>query len=397
MLPVLIAGGGIGGLTTALALARHGIASHVYEARPKLPREGAGIQLGPNATRILRALDLADAVEPHTVCPDCIVVNDGVRGHELARLPLGAWIAQRHGAPYWVVHRAALLDALWSAAKAQARITLEWGRTVDRIEDRGGAADITVHFTDGGSASGSMLIGADGLWSRVRAHVDPEFRLVYSGVAAARTVLSRDQVGPAFATPVTGVWLAPNAHIVHYPVDGGERVAVVAIAACAEPRDGWSVAVEADVVAARFARMPDAVRAFLGAARQWRQWALFGTEGGSAWQRGRSVLIGDAAHPILPYLAQGGAMAIEDGYELASVLVRTDLDVDQALPAFIDQRRHRLDKVQATSIANGQAYHLNGLAARARNAALRSLPGALFMRRYDWIYGHRSRAHDAPD
>lgn len=392
MLPVLIAGGGIGGLTTALALARHGIASHVYEARPKLPREGAGIQLGPNATRILRSLGMADALEPYTVSPDCIVVNDGVRGRELARLPLGTWIAQRHGAPYWVVHRAALLDALWSAAKAQSRITLGWGRTVAHIEDRADAAEVTVRFADGDSASGSMLIGADGLWSRVRTHVDPGFRLVYSGVAAARAVLSRDQVTPAFAAPVTGVWLAPNAHIVHYPVDGGERVAIVAIAACAEPRDGWSVAVEADDVAARFAGMPNAVRAFLGAAAQWRQWALFGTEGGSTWQRGRCVLIGDAAHPILPYLAQGGAMAIEDGYELAATMAAWDLDADQALPAFVRQRRHRVDRVQATSIANGQAYHLTGLAARARNAALRGLPGALFMRRYDWIYGHRSRA-----
>lgn len=392
MLPVLIAGGGIGGLTTALALARHGIASHVYEARPKLPREGAGIQLGPNATRILDAIGVAEALAPHTVSPDAIVVNDGVHGRELARLPLGTWIAQRHGAPYWVVHRAALLDALWSAAKAHSRITLAWGRSVERIEDRADAAEVTIHFADGESVSGSMLVGADGLWSRVRAHVDADFRLFYSGVAAARAVLPRDQVAPQFAAPVTGVWLAPNAHVVHYPVDGGERVAMVAIAACAEPLEGWNVAIEADAVAARFAGMPEAVSAFLGAPRQWRQWALFGTKGGLAWQRGRCVLIGDAAHPILPYLAQGGAMAIEDGCELAATLARTDMDTGKALAAFVMQRRRRVDRVQATSIANGQAYHLSGLAARARNAALRGLPGAVFMRRYDWIYGHRSGA-----
>ena len=134
MLPALIAGGGIGGLTLAIALARHGIASRVFEARAERPKEGAGIQLGPNATRVLRALKLFDGLVPQAVAPDSIIVNDGVSGHELTRLPLGEWIERRHGAPYWVVHRAALLETLWLTATAEPLIQLETGRTVRHVD-----------------------------------------------------------------------------------------------------------------------------------------------------------------------------------------------------------------------------------------------------------------------
>ena len=391
MLPVLIAGGGIGGLTLALALARYGITSRVFEARKKLPNEGAGIQLGPNATRILRSLGVADALEPRTVSPECIVVNDGTAaGRVLTRLPLGSWIADRHGAPYWVVHRAALQDVLWSAATTHELISIEMGHTVDDIGDGPNALEVTVGVTDVERATGSLLVGADGMWSRVREHVNPVFRLEYAGVTAARALVPRHQIGPRFAEMATGVWLAPNAHVVHYPVDGGDTIAIVAIGACAKPEGGWSVSVEADVIAERFSQMPDPLRELLCAAPAWRQWALFGTQGTLRWQRGRCVLIGDAAHPILPYLAQGGAMAIEDAFELAVAISRSGDDPADALAAFGDHRQQRVEHVQAASIANGQAYHLDGLSARARNTALRTLPGSLFMRRYDWIYGYRS-------
>ena len=144
------------------------------------------------------------------------------------------------------------------------------------------------------------------------------------------------------------------------------------------------------MIAERFGQMPDPLCELLSAAPAWRQWALFGTQGTLRWQRGRCVLIGDAAHPILPYLAQGGAMAIEDAFELAAAISRSGDDPADALAAFGNHRQQRVEQVQAASIANGQAYHLDGLAARARNTALRTLPGSLFMRRYDWIYGYRS-------
>jgi salicylate hydroxylase len=388
MMPILIAGGGIAGLTTAIALARHGIASRVFEARTEPPREGAGIQLGPNATRLLEALGLAKPLAPAAVTPHCIIVNDGVSGREVTRLPLGEWMTRRHRAPYWVVHRAALHDVLLAAAQCEPRITIETGRRIAQISE-GSAFDlINVNFDDGGEAEGAALIGADGIWSCVRNHVNPEFKLKYAGVSAARAVVPRDPSLMLFGELVTGVWLAPDSHIVHYPIDGGANMAIVAIGKCAEPGDGWNSAVDNGEIAARFQRMSRSIRSVLDLADTWRQWPLYETVNGGNWSKGQIVLIGDAAHPILPFLAQGGAMAIEDGYEIAAAIAGNVNHGRVSLTDFWRGRRRRVERVQAASAQNGRAYHLDGAGALARNIALRSLPGAMFMQRYDWIYGY---------
>ena len=399
MKPVLIAGGGIGGLTLAISLARHGIASHILEARPALTREGAGIQLGPNATRILQTLDVTPALGGHVVSPEYIAVNDGRSGHELTRLPLGAWLEERHGAPYWVVHRAALHDALQSAVAKEPLVTLEMGRALVAIDDAAGLerAAITAHVSDGGDATGSILVGADGLWSRARAHVAPAAKLTYSGMVAARARVARDAAGTPFSgtgaaqrAGWTGVWLAPNAHIVHYPVEGGDQIALVAICKLAEPSDGWSTQIGTDEIARRFGHMPDAITQLLKKADNWQQWPLFTLSKATHWSRGRCVLIGDAAHPILPFLAQGGALAIEDAFELAGAIGRARRDPACAIKTFVNHRRQRVAGVQAASAANGRTYHLDGAGAFARNMALRLAPRHALMKRYDWIYGYRS-------
>jgi 2-polyprenyl-6-methoxyphenol hydroxylase-like FAD-dependent oxidoreductase len=390
MLPVLIAGGGIGGLTLAVALARHGIASRVFEARSERPNEGAGIQLGPNATRVLRTLKLFDGILPQAVAPESIIVNDGVSGHELARLPLGDWIERRHGAPYWVVHRAALLETLWLAAMAEPLIELETGRTVQQVDDAAGGPDVTIGFADGGEASGQLLVGADGLWSSVRKVLNPSFALKCSGVSAARAVVPREQMQGRVSELATGVWLAPNAHVVHYPVNGGDKIAIVAIGKCDEQLNGWNTAISNDVVAQRFAIMPTEVSRLLAAAENWRQWPLYQAVENASWTKHRCLLIGDAAHPILPFLAQGGAMAIEDGFELAEGISVNSIDPADALATYCKKRYQRVANVQRASVANGRTYHLDGLMAVARNAALRTVPAELFMRRYDWIYGYRA-------
>lgn len=391
MLQVLIAGAGISGLTLALSLAKHGINSRIFEARDVPPREGAGIQLGPNATRVLQHLGLNCAVEQRAIIPDCIIVNDGRSGAELTRLPLGNWISERHGAPYGVVHRADLYRILWQQALASTFVEIETGRTVQRVDDADEAEQISIAFAEGGVVSGHVLVGADGLWSRTRQHVDPDATLQFAGTTAARAVVPRSGLPSRFAELATGVWLAPNAHIVHYPVSSGDEVAIVAIGTCPKPPDDWESAITTAAVAQRFNSLFPELQAFLKSAEEWRQWPLYRAEQSSSWSKGRAILIGDAAHPILPFLAQGGAMAIEDGFELAAVLSKTGPEnLIATIQAFSQRRRARVTKVQAASLQNGQAYHLDGLPAVARNAALSLLPGSIFMRRYDWIYGYKS-------
>lgn len=404
MQPLLIIGGGIGGLTHALSLAAHGVASIVFEARDAPPADGAGIQLGPNATRILKTLGLGASIEPHTASPERVIVRDGRSGRQLARLPLGRWITQRHGAPYWVIHRAALHETLWNAAVASPYIDLRLGYALTALCEDVDNGVVSADFANGQTATGPLLVGADGLWSQVRHSIDAEFTLRFSGLSAARAVIPMDQLGADLSPHDTGVWLSPRAHIVHYPIEAGRAVALVAIGASDAPPNTWASPVSRDVIAARFSQLPPALTHLLDAPQEWREWALMVGSGNGRWSRGRTILIGDAAHPILPFLAQGGAMAIEDGFELANAIAQrldsdgvgsaheggTESDVADLLDAVSEMRRQRVQAVQNTSAENGRAYHLSGMAALARNAALRSLPGHLFMRRYDWIYGYKA-------
>jgi len=390
--PILIAGAGIAGLTLAIALARRGHASRIFEARPEPPRDGAGIQLGPNATRILIELGLASALEPHAVTPDAIVVHNGVTGDELTRLPLGTWLAQRHGAPYWVLHRADLHEALWQTAMATPTIKIETGRAVSGVTEQGDETAFT--FDSREQVSGQLLVGADGIWSCVRPQVDPSFEITYSGSAAARTLLSFDDIPEQFRNHVTGIWLAPNAHIVHYPVEAGRTLAIVAIAKAEKGPDDWSIDINASRVQERFADAPKPVRDLLALAKAWRQWPLYRRTRSTRMSGKRTVLIGDAAHPILPFLAQGGALAIEDGFELAKLFAtatdETGALSQSAIDRFARSRRQRALKVEQASLDNGRAYHHAGAVAQVRNLALSTLPGHLFMRRYDWIYGYHA-------
>jgi len=258
-----------------------------------------------------------------------------------------------------------------------------------------GEGGVAVRFAEGGAAEGVLLVGADGLWSRLRALLAPGHEPRPTGVTAARTVIPLDAVLEAFSKPVTGVWLAPDSHVVHYPVHGGRSLAVVAIAPGGEEGHGWNREVTRDVVAARFTSLPASLAALLGSAAHWRQWAL--RHGGTVFDvRDRAaapvVLIGDAAHPIQPFLAQGGAMAIEDGWVLADLLAETSGDVAATVAGLEEYRRRRVEAVQAASLENGRIYHLSGAARTTRNAVLGLTPGALLMRRYDWLYGWRPAA-----
>ncbi len=383
--PVLIAGSGIAGLTLGLALSRLGLASLLLERRAELSEAGAGIQLGPNAMRVLQRLGVAGHLEPFAGKPETIDVYDGATGRPLTRFPLGRYIEQRFGAPYRVAHRSDLQSALLTAARARSDIEIVTGFEVTGWTPS--EAGLTVTAADGRTAEGDMLVGADGLWSTVRRRVHPEHPLIYSGKLAARTVIAADSAGERFARAATGVWLAADAHVVHYPVHAGRDIAVVVIVDEASPREGWGGAISSTSVQARLIDFAPELLEFLSVGHDWHAWSLYDPPPLPAWSKGNVGLIGDAAHPILPFFAQGGGMAIEDADTLAALIAKSPGAPAHAFAAFEHLRRTRVLRVADASRDNGRTFHLSGPMAVARNLTLKLAPGSLMMRRYDWLYG----------
>jgi salicylate hydroxylase len=387
--PVLIAGGGIGGLALAVALARRGLRSVVLERQETRTAAGAGIQLGPNGVRALEALRVADGLRRWVGAPEAIEVRAGASGQRLARLPLGAWIAERHGAPYWVAHRGDLSGVLLAAAGAEPLIELRTGFEVASVAQTG--AQATAVAADGRSVSGPLLVGADGLWSAVRQAVAPGSAPRPAGATATRTVIPAGEAGP-LADGAVGVWLTPEAHLVHYPVRQGSEVALVVIAREAASRAGrgWDTHADPDALRRRLAPFHADVAQVLmpGRGRPWREWTLHTLPPLPAWTERRIVLLGDAAHPMLPYLAQGGALALEDAIALADCLASA-ADPVEACARFEALRAARARRVQAASRRQGRIYHLAPPVAWARDATLRLVPGPWLMAGYDWLYAWR--------
>ncbi len=383
--PILIAGSGIAGLSLGLALSHKGVASRLLERRAELSEAGAGIQLGPNAMHVLQRLGVAGRLEPLAGKPDAIDVHDGASGRRLTRFPLGADIETRFHAPYRLAHRSDLQASLLAAARARPDIEIATGFKVGdwRETDRG----VVVTAADGRTTEGDMLVGADGLWSTVRRGIHPNHPLPYAGKMAARTVIPAAGVGERFARAVTGVWLAPDAHVVHYPVRAGADIAVVVIVDEATPREGWGGAISSTSVEARLIGFAPELLEFLARGVEWRAWSLYDPPSLPTWSKGRACLIGDAAHPILPFFAQGGGMAIEDAETLAALIARSPDAPARAFARFEGLRRARVLRVQDASRANGKTFHLSGAMALARNLTLALAPGSLMMRRYDWLYG----------
>jgi salicylate hydroxylase len=383
---ILIAGAGIAGLATALALARTGRAVTLLEKRAESSEEGAGIQIGPNGMRILQALGVTPFLEGKIAWPESIRVMDGLTGKLLTSLPLGRDIATRHGAPYGVLHRGDLHDAIRSAVASMPAVTIRYEANV--IAARSSSESVTVELAGGETIECDLLIGADGIWSTLRRTVMGAPPLTFTGKCAIRTVLSNDAVPPGISTADTTIWLRPAAHVVHYPVRAGRELAIVAIFDDRALGEIWSQPVDPALISERARSFPPTLRTLLQQPAQWRQWSLYKSAAPFPWIGKRVVLVGDAAHPPLPFLAQGGVMALEDAIILAELL-RTvaAADMPARLLDFERIRRPRTTRVMEASARNGRAYHLDGLMRRARNAVLAATPPHLFMQQYDWLYG----------
>ena len=383
---VLIAGGGIGGLAASIALGRRGIATEILERSHFTEETGAGIQLGPNATRALAALGVLDVIEPHAFRPEAISIYDGISGRKLASVPLGKHAEQSYGAPYLTLHRADLHAGLRAVAQSLAPAVLRPGFELTAVDAQGG--DVVARAVDGSEAKGASLIGADGLWSTVRPLIMPEASLRFTGASAWRALLPRDGLPSPFDAPVIGLWLGPRAHIVHYPVRGGRDLNIVAVTEGGAELQGWNQTGSAETLLAGFTRWTKDSKSLLERATGWRSWSLYRLTGLRRFSEGRIALLGDAAHPVLPYLAQGAALAIEDAVTLAACIEAWPGDPPAAFRRYEGLRRPRVARVQRLSRRFGWLYHLRGPLRPARNLILERRSEERALQRFDWLYRH---------
>jgi salicylate hydroxylase len=389
---VVIAGAGIGGLTAALALARNGFRVVVLEQAERLEETGAGIQLSPNAARTLIELGLGDRLRPHTVTPAALRVLDAASAREIVRIPLGDDAEHRYGAPYWVIHRGDLQAALAEAVAQNLDVTLKLGtRMEDFVIHPNGITASARGQAAVGDERGIALIAADGLWSGSRARIGYPDPPRFAGRTAWRALVRAGDVAPEFSQPFVNLWLGDDAHVVHYPVKGGAVINIVAIVPGAWAQPGWSEAASRVDLAAHFPGAdwaPEAL-ALLSVPDAWLKWALYDRRPLLRWSHGPMTLLGDAAHPMLPYLAQGAAMAIEDAAVVAQCLARMPDDPAAALRTYEAVRRPRTRKVQRAAGRNGARYHLRGPGRTLRNLAMRLVGGRRLLRHYDWLYDWR--------
>src|SRR5438477_6947747 len=326
---IFVAGAGIGGLAASLSLAAKGFRVVVLEKSERLEEAGAGLQLSPNASRILVELGLQERLGTRAVTPDAICIMSARAGGEIARLPLGEAATFRSGAPYWVLHRADLQSALQAEVNDHPDIDLRLGcQFEDVVPHAKGRTVVQRSGTARRQELAVALIGADGIWSSVRHHLFPEIQPQFSGLIAWRGTLDANQLPREYTARRVQLWMGPSAHLVAYPISAGRQVNVVAIVSGEWNRPGWGAPGETNELKEVFAaaRWPGPARMLLNAVDSWRRWALFTLPEGGDWSKGAIALLGDAVHAMLPFAAQGAGMAIEDAAILAKTLSEGQTD-----------------------------------------------------------------------
>ncbi|SES78035.1 FAD-dependent monooxygenase [Oceanicella actignis] len=379
---VAVAGGGLGGLAAALAFARMGWRATVVERAEALREVGAGIQLSPNAIKALDHLGVGDEARAAGFAPQAVELRAWRSGRLAWRLALNPQIERRHGAPYRQIHRADMLDILLRAALA-AGVELRLG-----CEALGVSEDALQ--TDRGPLRADLIVGADGVRSRLRAAAgasSPRF----SGNVAFRGLVRADRLPGGAAPPCATVWMGPRRHLVHYPLRGGEIVNFVAvIERAAWTEEGWSRPGDPEALRAEFADWHPQARAILDAADETFEWGLFGHAPLPSWRRGRLALLGDAAHPTTPFLAQGAAMAFEDAVVLSRAVAAHG--VADGLAAYEAARKPRATRLQQAARRTGRRFHartaLDGLAKFAALELFARLAPGRAAALNDWIYGY---------
>jgi len=384
-MPVLIAGGGIGGLAAALALGRRGVPVHVLEAEAGFSGTGAGIQIGPNGSRILRALGLGEALQASAAQPEAIIIKDGLSGRQLAAIPLGGEAENRYGAPYYVAERRALHRLLLDAASQRREVRISTDFKL--VAFRKGVEGLAALSDDGREFAGRALIGADGIHSRLRSILF-EAAPVFSGRNAWRATAPADHLAPANGNTVN-LWLGPRAHLVHYSCGPAGRMNAVAVTSGAAASPGWGTRGDPLELSGFFADWTDEPLRMLNTFDEWMTWPLLEMAPLPNWGNASVTLLGDAAHPLMPFLASGAVMALEDAETLAAEMVDAAPNIQTAFRRYEQRRMPRVGRVQRQSAKMGEIYHMSGAMRLARNLTLTVSPPALLLARNDWLYGYR--------
>ncbi len=380
----LVAGGGIGGLATAYVLGRSGHAVTVLEQSAAFGEIGAGIQLGPNIFRMFDDLGLTEAVNRVAFFPPGMCMNDVRTGERVVRVALGDAARAAYGYPYGVIYRADLHDVFLGACAALPTVTLRTSSKVESFSQEGGG--VRVRLADGSAVAGDALIGADGLWSRVREAIVGDGKPRVSGHIAYRAVLKREDVPSHLWSDEVTLWGGEKTHLVHYPLRRGELFNLVAVFHSNKYDEGWNTFGDPAELNERFAAAVPQVRELLGKIETWKMWVLCDREPVKQWTDGRVTLLGDAAHPMLQYLAQGAGQAIEDAAVLGAALRRSGGDVPAAFQRYQQARYLRTGRVQLTARFYGDIYHAAGVTRELRNELFRSGRESAGFAGLKWMY-----------
>ena len=387
---MVIVGGGIGGLATALGAALSGRSVQLLEQASAFTEVGAGVQLGPNVVHVLEGWGLGDALRGVAAFPERLEVRNALTAQTLGILPLGARTVARYGAAYATVARPDLHGLLLSAVQGQG-VSLQLNTTLTEVQEAPDA--VRLRTASGQTLTTPLLVGADGLWSRVRQHLLPDAPPRVTGHLAFRAMVKQSALPELVRSQVVTAWLGPQFHAVQYPVRGGEWLNIVVIVQGHTAGDpmSWDHSANAQELRARLANAQAPLLDLIHAVDDWRLWPLYDRPpmtSASQQAQGRIALLGDAAHPMRPYLAQGAGMAIEDAQQLVASLRTHGADVPAALAHYAQVRWQRNARVQARAIRNGEIFHLRGPMRLGRDVSLKLLGERLLD--VPWLYGYRA-------
>jgi 2-polyprenyl-6-methoxyphenol hydroxylase-like FAD-dependent oxidoreductase len=384
--PILVAGGGIGGIAAALALVRQGYDVKVLEQAGQLGEIGAGIQLGPNGFAAFDALGIGERARARAVYTDEMVMHDALDEYCVGRIPTGEAFRARFGNPYAVIHRADVHRSLLEGAQDSGRIEVATSTAVVRVEQD--ANGVTAVDAQGREHRGAALIGADGVKSAVRAQYVGDAARV-SGHVVYRAVVDKADFPADLRWNAASIWVGPNCHLVHYPLRGGEQYNVV-VTFHSREREEWSVREGSrDEVQSYFDGVCPRARQLIDLPRDWKRWATADREPIAQWTFGRATLLGDAAHPMLQYLAQGACMAMEDAVTLGEALRVNGHETGAAFAHYQRSRVARTARVLLSAREMGRIFHAHGVERLVRNALWEGRTPERFYDALEWLYGWR--------